>query len=283
MMFKYLFFRNYGVLHDKERVNFDKLYILGMKNLFSALISTILISVSLVDIEAQQLSAIEIVRKADEKFNGEKSSMMVMSMTIIRPTWQRTVEFKNWSLGRDYALTLITEPSKDAGQSFLKRATEMWSWNPSISRLIKLPPSMMSQGWMGSDYTNDDILKESSVVNDYTHEITGEEIINGHECYRIRMNSKEDAAVVWGHQIRWIDKKEFLVLRTELFDEDGILVRRENGSEIKVMDGRTLQTKIELLPADEPGNKTIIIIREIKFNIPLEESFFSQQNMKNIR
>ena len=283
MMFKYLFFRNYGVLHDKERVNFDKLYILGMKNLFSALISTILISVSLVDIEAQQLSAIEIVRKADEKFNGEKSSMMVMSMTIVRPTWQRTVEFKNWSLGRDYALTLITEPSKDAGQSFLKRATEMWSWNPSISRLIKLPPSMMSQGWMGSDYTNDDILKESSVVNDYTHEITGEEIINGHECYRIRMNSKEDAAVVWGHQIRWIDKKEFLVLRTELFDEDGILVRRENGSEIKVMDGRTLQTKIELLPADEPGNKTIIIIREIKFNIPLEESFFSQQNMKNIR
>jgi len=256
---------------------------LGMKNLFSALISTILISVSLVDIEAQQLSAIEIVRKADEKFNGEKSSMMVMSMTIIRPTWQRTVEFKNWSLGRDYALTLITEPSKDAGQSFLKRSTEMWSWNPSISRLIKLPPSMMSQGWMGSDYTNDDILKESSVVNDYTHEITGEEIINGHECYRIRMNSKEDAAVVWGHQIRWIDKKEFLVLRTELFDEDGILVRRENGSEIKVMDGRTLQTKIELLPADEPGNKTIIIIREIKFNIPLEESFFSQQNMKNIR
>lgn len=254
-----------------------------MKNSFSAIISTILISVSFFDIVAQQVSALEVVKKADEKFNGEKSSMMLMSMTIVRPAWQRTVEFKNWSLGRAYALTLITAPSKDAGQTFLKRATEMWNWNPSISRLIKIPPSMMSQGWMGSDYTNDDILKESSVVNDYTHEITGEEIIDGHECYRIRMNAKEDAAVVWGHQVRWIDKKELLVLRAELFDEDGILVRIETGSEIKTMDGRTIQTKIELLPADEPGKKTIITIREIKFNIPLQESFFSQQNMKNLR
>jgi len=233
--------------------------------------------------DAQTLTAAEIVQKADEKFNGEKSSLMVMSMTIVRPTWQRTVEFKNWTLGRDYALTLITAPAKDAGQSFLKRATEMWNWNPSINRLIKLPPSMMSQGWMGSDYTNDDILKESSVVNDYKHEISGMEIIDGRECFRINMVAKEDAAVVWGHQIRWIDKSEFLVLKAELFDEDGILVRTETGSDIRTMDGRNIQTKIELLPADEPGNKTIVTITEIKFNIPLSESFFSQQNMRNIR
>lgn len=232
---------------------------------------------------AQDMTAIEIVRKADEKFNGEKSSMMIMTMTIIRPTWQRRVEFKNWALGKDYALTLITAPAKDVGQTFLKRRTEMWSWNPAINRLIKLPPSMMSQGWMGSDYTNDDILKESSVVNDYTHEITGEETIADRDCYRIRMVAKEDAAVIWGHQIRWVDKKEFLLMRAELYDEDGVLVRTETGSDIKTMDGRVIQTKIELVPADEPGNKTVIVIKDIKFNIAILESFFSQQNMKNIR
>jgi outer membrane lipoprotein-sorting protein len=232
---------------------------------------------------AQSPSAKEIVRKADEKFNGEKSSIMVMSMTIIRPSWQRTVDFKNWSLGKDYALTLITAPAKDQGQTFLKRAREMWSWNPAINRLIKLPPSMMSQGWMGSDYTNDDILKESSVVNDYTHEIVGEEKIDGYDCYKIRMTAREDAAVIWGHQIRWIEKKEFLVLKAELYDEEGVLVRTESGSEIKKMDGRTIQTRMELLPAEEPGNKTVVTIKEIKFNVPLQESFFSQQNMKNIR
>ena len=118
---------------------------------------------------AQDPSPREIIRKADEKFNGEKTSTSHMSMTIVRPTWERTIEFKNWTSGRDFALTLITAPAREKGQSFLKRENEMWNWNPTISRLIKLPPSMMSQGWMGSDYTNDDILKESSVVNDYHH------------------------------------------------------------------------------------------------------------------
>lgn len=255
-----------------------------MKKLSCSVLLMITILILLIpDSAAQSLTATDIVRKADEKFNGEKSSLMIMSMTIIRPSWQRTVEFKSWSMGRDYALTLITAPARDAGQTFLKRATEMWNWNPSISRLIKLPPSMMSQGWMGSDYTNDDLLKESSVVSDYTHEIAGEESIIGRDCYRIKMLAKEEAAVVWGHQIRWIDKTDFLVLKAELFDEDGILVRTEMGSEIKTMDGRMIQTRIELLPADEPGNKTIINIKDIKFNIPLQESFFSQQNMKSVR
>ncbi len=232
---------------------------------------------------AQQLSATDIIRKSYEKFNGEKSGFMVMAMTIIRPTWQRTIECKNWSMGSDYALTLVTAPAKDAGQTFLKRGNEMWNWNPSISRLIKLPPSMMSQGWMGSDYTNDDIMKESSVVNDYTHELTGEETIEGRQCYRINMISKENAAVVWGHQIRWVDKKEFLVLKAEYYDENGALVRTETGSDIRNMDGRMIQTRIVLTPVDDPGKSTVLIIKEMKFNIPIGESFFSQQNMKSIR
>jgi outer membrane lipoprotein-sorting protein len=232
---------------------------------------------------AQNMSATEIVRRTDEKLNGEKSSYTVMSMTIVRPSWKRTIEFKNWSLGRDYAMTLVTAPAKDVGQTFLKRDVEMWSWNPSINRLIKLPPSMMSQGWMGSDYTNDDILKESSVVKDYTHEIVGEEMIDDRLCYKIRMVAKADAAVVWGHQIRWIDKKDMLFLKAELYDEDGSLVRTEKGSDIREMDGRIIPCRIELLPAEEKGNKTIIEIREIKFNITVEEKFFSQQNMKMVR
>ena len=252
-----------------------------MKRLFFTCTALFLFSCS--NSIGQEVSAKEIIRKADEKFNGEKSSITTMSMTIIRPTWKRTVNFRNWSLGRDYSLTLITSPARDAGQTFLKRETEMWSWNPSISRLIKLPPSMMSQGWMGSDYTNDDILRESSVVNDYTHEIEGEEIIDGRNCYKIKMTAKPDAAVVWGSQTRWIDKKENLILRAELYDEEGFLVRTETGSEIKTMDNRIIPTRMELIPAEEPGNKTIVEIKEIKFNVPLKESFFSQQNMKNIR
>jgi outer membrane lipoprotein-sorting protein len=254
-----------------------------MKNLIYKSLFLMILIINVFNISAQNISATEIVKKADEKFNGEKSSIMVMSMTIIRPTWQRTVEFKNWTLGKEYALTLISAPAKDAGQTFLKRGSEMWSWNPSISRLIKLPPSMMSQGWMGSDYTNDDILKESSVVNDYTHEIIGEESVGGRDCYKIKMVAKENSAVIWGHQMRWIDKKDFLVMKAELYDEDGALVRTETGSDIKTMDGRLIQTRIELSPSEEPGNKTVIAIKEIKFNVTIQETFFSQQNMKMVR
>ncbi len=232
---------------------------------------------------AQQLTAKEIITKADEKFNGEMSGYSVMSMTIVRPTWQRTVEFKSWSLEDDYALTLITEPAREKGQTFLKRGTEMWSWNPAINRLIKLPPSMMSQGWMGSDYTNDDILRESSVVDDYTHSIEGEEEVDGSKCYKIKLTAKVDAEVLWGHQLWWVDEKEFIVLKAELYDEDGYLVRTERGTDLRTMDGRFIPTTIELVPADEEGRKTVLKILEVKFNVKLEEGFFSQQNMKTIR
>jgi len=232
---------------------------------------------------AQQISPTEIVRKTDEKLNGEMTGYSVMSMTIVRPAWQRTVEFKAWSMEDDYALTLITSPAREKGQTFLKRKNEMWSWNPSINRLIKLPPSMMSQGWMGSDYTNDDILRESSVVDDYTHTIEGEEEIFGRQCYKVKLLAKPDAEVLWGHQIWWIDIKEFIVLKAELFDEDGIIVRTEYGKEMKVLDGRFLPTVIELIPAESPGNMTVLKIIEMKFNVKMEESFFSQQNMKTIR
>ena len=250
-----------------------------MKKLFILLV----LSFVSLSINAQQLSATDIIRKADEKFNGEKSGISTMVMTIIRPAWERKVEFKSWSVGRENSLTLITAPAKEQGQTFLKRGQEMWSWNPAINRLIKLPPSMMSQGWMGSDYTNDDILKESSIVQDYTHELIGDEKIGEMNCYKIKMVAKPEAKVVWGHQVWWVEKKELLVLKAELYDEDGYLVRTELGSEIKTMDGRTIPSRLELIPAEEKGNKTIVEIKDIRFNVSIEDSFFSQQNMKRIR
>ena len=217
---------------------------------------------------SQLLSAKEIVTKADEKFNGEKSGFSVMSMTIVRPTWQRTVEFKSWSLGDDYALTLITAPAREKGQTFLKRLTEMWSWNPAISRLIKLPPSMMSQGWMGSDYTNDDILRESSVVNDYDHSLEGEEVVDGRLCHKIRLTAREDAGVLWSHQMWWVDRKDFIVLKAELYDEDGYL-RAGKISEasyeitrITMSEGRKSNVRLLFHQLNQAKEKLAIVIKD---------------------
>lgn len=254
-----------------------------MKNRFAIIVFFLVSGCYINSLFAQEIGATEIVRKADEKFKGEQTGYSVMTMTIIRPTWERTVEFKSWAKEDDYALTLITAPAREKGQTFLKRKNEMWSWNPAINRLIKLPPSMMSQGWMGSDYTNDDILRESSVVNDYTHTIEGEETIDGNPCYKIKLMAKEDAGILWGSQMWWVVKKDFITIKAELYDEDGFLVRSETASDLKIMDGRLLPTLIELVPADSEGQKTILRIVEMKFNVKLDESFFSQQNMKTIR
>ncbi len=225
----------------------------------------------------------EIVRKAEEKFNGEKSNYSEMSMTIVRPKYQRNIEFKAWSEFEGDALTLITAPAKEKGQSFLKSGNNMWSWNPSIQRLIKMPPSMMSQGWMGSDYTNDDILKESSLVKDYTHKITGKETIDGMPCYKIELLPVKGSSVVWGKIIIWISEKEYFQLKIEFYDEDESLVKTHKSSKITTFDDRRLPSVMEILPANEPGHKTIVTIKAMKFNINIEPNFFSQQNMKKVQ
>lgn len=224
----------------------------------------------------------EIIRQSDEKFRGT-SSEGELTMIIQRPSWSREVSMKNWSLGTEYSLIYITAPAKEKGQVFLKRDKEMWNWVPNIERMIKIPPSMMMQSWMGSDFTNDDLVRESSIVEDYTHKLIGEEKINGYDCYKAELIPLDDAPVVWGKIIMWISKEDYYWLKAEYYDEDGILVNTENLSEIKQMDDRKIPTRMEMIPADEEGNKTIIIFNNMKFNIKLNESFFSQQNMKRIR
>ncbi len=231
---------------------------------------------------AQDVNIEDIVRQADEKFRGT-SSIGTMTMIIERPGWSRTVSMKNWTLGNDYSLIYITAPAKEKGQVFLKRDKEMWNWVPNIERMIKIPPSMMMQSWMGSDFTNDDLVRESSMADDYAQELLGYEELEGYNCYKIQLIPHDDAPVVWGKVIMWITKDELHWLKAEFYDEDGYLVNTEILSDIKQMDDRVMPTRLEMIPADEEGNKTIMIFDEIDFNVKIDKSFFSQQNMKRIR
>jgi outer membrane lipoprotein-sorting protein len=247
------------------------------------LLTLAILSAGLGSSEISGQEATEIIRRADERWNGEKSSESYMKMTIVRPTWERTIEFKNWTMGSDNAMTLIVAPAKEKGQAFLKRGTEMWNWMPSINRMIKLPPSMMADGWMGSDYTNDDILKESSIVKDFTHTLDGNEEVEGVTCWKIELVPHEDAAVVWGKIIKWISHDEYNQMKSEYYDEYGELVKTEFSYEVKMMDGRRIPTRIEIVPADRSNQKTILTVSSMKFNIEIDDSFFSQQNMRRVR
>jgi len=234
------------------------------------------------DLFGQTPGAKEIVKRSYDLMQGE-SSESYMTIEIIRPTWQRTLTVHSWAKGKDYSMTVITDPPKEKGQAFLKRKNEIWNWQPAIQRMIKLPPSMMSEGWMGSDFSNDDLLKETSIVDDYEHMLLESETLNGTECYKVKLTPKPDAAVVWGSIIKWISKDRFLQLKSEYYDEENVLIKTEYASDIKEMNGRIIPTRFELIPTDKPGNKTIVKLLKVKFNIPINESFFSQQQMKNLK
>ena len=248
------------------------------------IVLTFLISINNVLLDAQNVSltAKGIVKKADDKMRG-KTSEGEMTMKVVRTKWSRTISMKTWSKGRDLSLILITAPAKEKGQVFLKLKTEMWNWIPSIERTIKIPPSMMMQSWMGSDFTNDDLLKESSIVKDYTHKIIGSDTISGLDCYKIELTPKEDAPVVWGKIISWISKNEFLNMKSEYYDEDAYLINVETASKIKKMDDRVIPTKFEIVPVEKKGNKTILEFKNLKFNKPINDNFFSKQNLKRVK
>lgn len=225
--------------------------------------------------------ATEIVRRADQKMRGE-SSRSEITMRIVRPSWERELSMKGWSLGNRFSLILVTAPARDAGTAYLKRGNEIWHWLPDINRTVKLPPSMMSQSWMGSDFSNNDLVRESSIVTDYDHSLAGDSTVSGRDCWRIEMTPKPDAPVVWGTVVSYISMGEYLQLRTEFYDEDGRLVKTMEGSEIATLGGRTIPTRMDMIPADEEGHRTVLLYHSLQFDVGLEESFFSIQNMKRV-
>ena len=231
---------------------------------------------------AAQPSAKDIVAKADAKMRGE-SSYQELTMTIVRPTWQRTIAMKTWSKGKDYALIKITAPAKDKDSGYLKRKNELWNWRPSIDRMIKMSSSVMGQSWMDSDFTNDDVVRESSIVNDYTQKLLGEEKIREFDCYKIELMPHANAAVVWGKIVVWIDKAGYNIVRSENYDETMDLVQISEGFDLKTFGDRSVLSRTEVTPVSKKGNKTIMVINKAQFNNAIADSFFSQQNLKTLK
>lgn len=230
---------------------------------------------------AYNQTATEIVKKMDANMRGESSQAELIIRTV-RPTWSREMVVKTWMKGTKYTIILVQAPAKEKGIVFLKRNKEVWNWIPALERTIKLPPSMMTNSWMGTDFTNDDLVKESSVVDDYFHKIKGDTVIDNKECYIIEFLPKPGAAVVWGKLLVSIDKTNFLELHAEFYDEEGKLVNVMNANDIKMMDGRLIPTHMEMIPTGKKNQKTELIYQAIRFNRKIEENFFTTEKMKQL-
>ncbi|MFW6245307.1 MAG: outer membrane lipoprotein-sorting protein [Fibrobacterota bacterium] len=227
-------------------------------------------------------TAQEVVARADSLFRGE-TNRTELTMRIVRPNWTRELSIRSYSMGDEYAMIYILAPARDRGTAFLKRGEEVWQWVPRIQRVIKIPPSMMMQSWMGSDFTNDDLVREASVVTDYDHSFLSDTTIEGQPAWKIQMVPKPRAPVVWEKVITYITKDNFIQRRAEFYGENGELVNVMLLGDVKDLGGRTIPTRIEMIPQEEQGQKTVMIYESIEFNMDLDRSFFSQQNMKRIQ
>jgi len=219
----------------------------------------------------------EIVQKRDDIMRG-KSTEGRYEMFVASPRWKRTVKFKAWSSGNDKSFIEISYPKRDRGVTFLRIKINLWQYVPKIEKIIKIPPSMMLQSWMGTDFTNDDLVKESSIVDDYIHTLLNEE----EQIYIIESLPKPEAAVVWGKIIQWIDKQKFIPIKDEFYDEDGTLIKHLLYDNVKKLPDRYYPTRWTMvsLTEERKGHQTIINVYDLKLNVPLEEDMFSMKALK---
>ncbi|AKU56989.1 TPA: outer membrane lipoprotein-sorting protein [Vibrio parahaemolyticus] len=227
-------------------------------------------------------SAFDIVQKSDQAMRG-KSSYSEATMEIVRPDWTRSMTMKSWTKGTELSLVLVTAPAKDKGSASLKRHREMWNWVPSIERVIKIAPSMLSQSWMGSDFTNDDLINQSSIVVDYQHALLGNDSFEGDKVWVIEATAKPDAPVVWNKVTLWISQSTYLQRKVEFYDEFDERVNVLTTYDVKELGGRKIATRMEMKPVDKPGNKTIFTTHQAQFDFDINDDFFSQQQMKSLR
>ncbi len=235
------------------------------------------------------LTAKEIINKAEMAIRGD-SQVSLIEITIKNRRWTRTMKMKSWDnrIARK-SFAEILAPKKDAGNRFLMIEKEklMWHYNPDIGKEMKIHPSMMLQSWMGSDFTNDDIVKESSILEDYTHTLDGKKNVEGYECYVITMNPKPEAAVVWGKMLYYARVSDCLPVKQEFFDQHGNLKKVLVCSNFKEMGGRVIPATMKMKTLKkhreqgETGEEyTQMDIKDIKFNVTISNNVFSLQNLK---
>jgi outer membrane lipoprotein-sorting protein len=245
----------------------------------SLIILTIIIGYSLASL-ASAVDVKELLRRSDDLMRGE-SSYSEIEMKVVTPRWQRTVKMKSWSQGTKKSFIKITYPKRDKGVTFLKIGNEMWQYIPKVERVIKIPPSMMLQSWMGSDLSNDDLVKESSIVEDYAAKLLSED----KTTYEIELLPKPDAAVAWGKVVYRLDKKNYLPVKVYFYDEDNILVRKMIYSDVQeVSKGRYLPMHWLMEPTteDKEGHQTIIVMKKAVFNSRVDKKIFSLRSLKSM-
>jgi outer membrane lipoprotein-sorting protein len=226
-------------------------------------------------------TARDLIRKAMDHWRGLTSHSR-MTMTIHRPDWERRMTMESWSKGDKRSLVRVIEPKRDAGNATLLNDNSMWTYSPKVNRVIKVPSSMMSQSWMGSDFSNKDIAKSTDIIDQYDHSLTATEERDGHLYFTVTSVPHEDAAVVWGKEVIVV-RDDYVLMEEQFWDQDGVLVKSLQTLEVAVMGGRPVARVMRMGKLETPDEWTRLTADHIEFDLDLPDSLFTLSNLRNPR
>ena len=226
----------------------------------------------------QNINVHEIVEKVDELFRS-KSSRGKVEMHIVTPHWERTLKMNIWTQGMEKTFIRITSPPKEKGVATLRIGDEMWNYLPKTNKVIKVPPPMMMSSWMGSDFNNDDLVDEFSLLEDYSYQIVEPDDAKKELIY-VKCVPKEGLPIVWGKVVFAGREDDYIPVIEKYYDEKGQLMRIMNFKDIKTFGTRTIPSVMELIPQNEEGNKTVLRYMELEFNFNIDEDIFSLRNLR---
>jgi outer membrane lipoprotein-sorting protein len=230
---------------------------------------------------AQELDAADIIRKAMEHYRG-LTSYSELTMIIHRPDWERSMTMRAWTEGEKHTLVRVVEPKKDAGNGTLSVDGNMWTYTPKINRVIKIPSSMMSQSWMGSDFSNKDVSKDTVIIDQYDHTLLDQYEQDGFQVYVIQSIPHEEAAVVWGREVLTV-RDDWVLLKQEFRDQEDVLVKTLESLEIAPMGGRNVATVMRMSKQEKLEEWTELRTVVVEFDVKLPTNLFTLSNLRNPR
>jgi len=211
-----------------------------------------------------------------------KSSYALVSMTIRRTSGTRNMTMKSWTKGDSKALVRFTEPTRDAGNATLQLGTATYVFNPKLNQVIKLPASAMSQSWMGSDFSYNDLSRSQKVIDDYTHRLIATKTVGGQKLFVIEATPKPLRPIVWGKQVISV-RADGVLYKVEYFDQLGKRVRAMTADKIASLGGRPYPVVMTMRRDDKPGQFTRVTTKSAKFNLKIPGYIFTQSNLQNPR
>lgn len=223
----------------------------------------------------------ETIQKMIQRLRGHVN-ISEYEMTVTRPAWSRRVRMKVWDDRTNQRVFVkILEPAKDQGSCFLRIGYNLWNYLPAVEKVMKIPPSMMLQPWMGSDFTNDDLVKESSYIDDYDHQTVAREMRDGLSVLKIQLIPHPQAPVVWGKVVFWVREKDNLPVEQQFLDEKGRLIKDLRFTDFRVLDGFLLPTLWEMVNVAKEGQVTTLKLLSIDFDPapPISETVFTEKSL----